>query len=93
VALTRVGSLVEVSSSFESKTDDKDNYWQAVRVLAGDKSGTSKLIVEEDRSLMKILSNYSIYILRVYVLLRPEEVNRLEAIKFTVGKSLSSPKG
>ncbi|MGO8878216.1 MAG: HD domain-containing protein [Desulfomonilaceae bacterium] len=93
VALTSVGSLVEVSSSFESKTDEEDNYWQAVRILAGDKSGASTPIMRQSRSLMKILSNYSIYILRVYVLLRPEEVDRLEAIKSTVGKSLSSPKG
>ncbi len=93
VTLTSVGSLVEVSSSFESKTDKEDNYWQAVRILAGDKSGTSTPIMRQSRSLMKILSNYSIYILRVYVLLRPEEINKLEAIKSTVGKSLSSPKG
>ena len=93
VILTSVGSLVEVSSSFESKTDEEDNYWQAVRILAGDKSGASTPIMRQSRSLMKILSNYSIYILRVYVLLRPEEVDKLEAIKSTVGKSLSSPKG
>ena len=93
VELTKVGSLVEVSSRFESQTEDEDNSLLAVRILASDKSGTSKLIMEEDRSLMKVLSNYSIYILRVYVLLQPEEVDKLESIKSTVGKSLSSPKG
>jgi len=92
VALTKVGSLVEVSSRFESKSDEEDNYWQAVRILAGDKSGASRPIMKEDRSLMKVLSNYSIYILRVYVLLQPEEVDRLESIKYTVSKTLSSPK-
>jgi uncharacterized protein len=92
VALTKVGSIVEVSSSFESKSDEEDNYWQAVRILAADKSGASRPIMKEDRSLMKVLSNYSIYILRVYVLLRPAEVDKLESIKYTVGKTLSSAK-
>ncbi len=89
VELTKVGSHLDVSSRFESETDDEDKYWQAIRVLATETNGKSTPIMEVGRSLMKVLSDYSIYILRVYVLLKPEEAHRKPEIKSIIQRSLS----
>jgi len=92
VELTKVGSLVDVASYFEAETDDTDKYSQAIRVLKSENSATSDPIMKMSRSLMHILANYSIYILRIYVLLRPEEMGKKEEIKAAIQKSLSFAK-
>ena len=87
--LTKVGSLVDVASYRESEIDDKDEYEQAVRVLEAENSATSIPIMSMPHSLMSILSDYSIRMLRIYVLLRPGEIGKREEIRAAIQKSLS----
>jgi len=78
-----------VASYRESEIDDKDEYEQAVRVLEAENSATSIPIMSMPHSLMSILSDYSIRMLRIYVLLRPGEIGKREEIRAAIQKSLS----
>jgi len=89
VELTKVGSQVPVSYGLAKDPKDKDRYWQAVRVLVNEETESSEPIMEVGRSLMKVLGDYSIYLLRVYALLKPNETHRKGEIKRYLSESLS----
>ncbi len=65
--LTKIGSHLNVSSLEENHSEEKDKYEQSIRVL-NDLDNTSKPIMEMPQSLMKVLSDNSLYTLRLYVL-------------------------
>jgi HD superfamily phosphohydrolase len=69
--LTKIGSHVPVSAlAREATAEEKDQYEQAVRILRADNS--SEPIVENAISLMKVLADFSLYTVRLYVLMPSE---------------------
>jgi hypothetical protein len=75
LVLTKVGSHLTVSQAMQPDEDDQDKLEQSVRIIPS--SQTESLpIMEMDQSLMKILSNYSFYSLRLYLLLPRELESR-----------------
>jgi HD superfamily phosphohydrolase len=81
IALTKVGSYVPISEARESsdtEADKEDEYEQAIRLL--DQNGrTSKPIMAIPYSLMSVLADRALYMLRVYVVL-PRTPGRQEVV-------------
>ena len=75
LTLTSIGSVVSTSAMAEVGLEDK--YEQTVRVGEAN-SNASRSIIEHRRSLMSVMSNYSVYCLRVYVLIseRKNEIRK-----------------
>jgi HD superfamily phosphohydrolase len=81
-SLTKIGSRVPVSEKADQEVVE-----QVVKVL-NVHDNTSRPIVEVDRSLMSILSNYALYTLRVYVLLPAGMETKREKIEERIRKDL-----
>lgn len=62
---------------------------QAIRVLKAHKAVESEVITTVRQSLMKIMSNYCNYMLRMYVLLTPDEIQKRSAIEKRIGDDLA----
>ncbi len=87
--LTKIGSHVPVSTIDESSGTDREKLEQAVRVLNVDKR-TSRPIMEVQHSLMKVLSDYSCYTIRVYVLLPSSKLKLAPEINGKIKSDLES---
>ena len=74
--LTKVGSHASSGSGEE----------QAVRVLNSVEAADSVPIATCERSLMSVMSNYANYMIRLYVLLKPDELGRRSEIEDGVRK-------
>lgn len=81
MALTKVGSHVSLAQIVDEGDErENDRYFQSVRVLNRD--GTkSEAIIDMRRSLFRVLSNYSLYMLRLYVLLPDDKQELRKAIR------------
>jgi HD superfamily phosphohydrolase len=86
-SITKIGSLVSTAEAGSLAT--RDRFDQLARILplrGGD--GRSKPIVEFEGSLIRVLSNYALFSLRLYVLL-PDRANDLgEKIKMGVAAKM-----
>ncbi|MCF8719137.1 HD domain-containing protein [Nitrospina gracilis] len=76
--ITGIGSHIPTSDIFNSNIET-DKYEQAIRILST-YDNSSKPIMDIPHSLMSVLSNYGLYILRLYVLLPEEKKNLKEDI-------------
>ncbi|MFA6279539.1 MAG: HD domain-containing protein [Bdellovibrionales bacterium] len=74
MSITKVGTFVPASEGCTASSPDRahnaESFEQAVRIRNGE--GGSVSIMEHKSSLMKVLSNQTLYSIRVYVL-RPED--------------------
>lgn len=86
-SLTKIGSRVQASAVGDVEGDMYDKLEQAVRVL-DPATGESGLLQENSRSLVKILSEYSLYGLRVYALIPEEREGERDAITARVDADL-----
>lgn len=89
ITLTKIGSHIPVSAMEEAGISgtDKDKYEQTIRVLDS-KGKSSKSIVELKNSLMSVLSNYALYIIRIYVLFPNGKENKRGEISDFIKKEL-----
>ena len=80
ITLTKVGSHVPVGMLQKApNAKDKDKYEQAIRIISSS-DRTSTDIMSLPQSLMSILSDNALYLLRMYVLLPDDKVALREAI-------------
>ncbi len=96
IALTKIGARLPVSEGFLTTTDLQDSahegkalFEQSIRILKSDATITQP-IMELDQSLMRILSDYAYYSLRLYVLLPPNKQDRKPEIRDYVRNDLRS---
>ncbi len=80
MALTKIGSRIPISQLAGSTDNQKDLHQQAIRIL-NPNSGESLPIVELKQSLMGVLSEYALYEIRLFVLLRAGENKLLADIR------------
>ncbi len=72
--LKKVGSHLSISALEKQGDDEKDKYEQSIRILKSS-NGDSTPIMEMPQSLMRVLSDNSLYTLRLYVLF-PEDMDK-----------------
>lgn len=81
--LTKIGSRVPVSAlaigSQDGQHADADMYEQSVMVWS-EATGSSSSITEVRQSLLSVLADKALFVLRVYVILPPERENERESI-------------
>jgi uncharacterized protein len=82
--LTKIGSHEPIGGGDEVKKKAE----QAARVRVGEDSLESVPITTVPQSLMNIMSNYANYMLRVYVLLTPEESHKRSSIEKRIREDL-----
>ncbi|MBD3397533.1 HD domain-containing protein [Candidatus Micrarchaeota archaeon] len=83
--LTKVGSHEPIGADEETKKKSEI----AAKVLTNEESLESEIITTIPQSLMKIMSNYANFMLRLYVLLTPEEQEKRSEIEARVKKDLA----
>ena len=87
--LTKIGSSLPISAIEGDSSSSREKLEQAVRILDKNKR-TSKPIMEVPHSLMKVLSNYACYTIRVYVLLPVEKKHLAESINEMIRRDLGN---
>jgi len=81
ITLTKVGSHVPAKViAGGSGARDKDRYEQAIRIL-NSQGDDSVDIMSVDQSLMNILSDNALYVIRLYVLLPPDKLKNYPNIR------------
>ncbi|MFH1113892.1 MAG: HD domain-containing protein [Pseudomonadota bacterium] len=83
--LTKVGSHEPIGGGDEAKKKSE----QAARVRVNEETLRSEVITTIPQSLMSIMSNYANYMLRLYVLLTPEEMEKRSSIEKRIREDLA----
>jgi uncharacterized protein len=87
LALTKVGSHVSQSSLYENSDDNHDNFEQEIRI-APSAGRQSRPITELRHSLMNVLADKAVYMLRLYVLIPRDKLELRTAIEKRVRDEL-----
>lgn len=77
--LTSIGARVSVSALQSDGDLEMEGYEPSIRILHS--NGDCKLIVNEERSLMKVLSEQALYMYRLYVILAEGQEDKRGAIE------------
>jgi hypothetical protein len=83
--LTKVGSHEPIGADEEIRKKSE----KAARVITNEEPLKSEIITTIPQSLMKIMSNYANFMLRLYVLLTPEEQEKRSEIEARVKEDLA----
>jgi hypothetical protein len=85
MALTKVGATTTWSAA--AAADNSDDIEQSIRIFS-EQTGASVPVTEVSRSLMSVLADKALYTARVYVLLRPEQIDLKQEIRQQIRKDL-----
>lgn len=86
--LTKIGALVSPSLLAQPAEDDRDKYEQAVKILLPDNS--TRALFSYGRSLMSVLAKHEMVKVRLYVLVPPRAVHRVDEIRARVERDMEA---